>query len=396
MHSVHGSGVRRMSADDRNQTLRESALDIQEYLDKEDIKSLAEVGVLPDVQARSATLVVKDHDTACVLCDQQDFELLPLAEAFRRYNWLEKEYSFKAVAKDYDAITQQCANQEKPLGVFIRVKKGAQVQLPCQIAMYMTADNSTQTVHNIVILEEGSRLELITGCVSKHEINGGVHQAVEEYYIGKDATFVSTMVHSWGKHVTVYPRSGAVVGENGRYESNYISMSPAMMIESNPQTYLNGNGASAQHLTIVLGVPGSHINTDGNVYLNAENTSAELLHRGVCTGGKMHQGGLIIANASGRGHVDCAGMLLDAKEEGYIQSVPGLRSYHPDARLSHEASIGKIAPEQLEYLMSRGMDEREAISLLIRGFLGADVMGLGVKLDEQIAEIAEIAGHGEG
>jgi len=68
---------------------------------------------------------------------------------------------------------------------------------------------------------------------------------------------------------------------------------------------------------------------------------------------------------------------------------------HPDARMSHEASIGKIAPEQVQYLMSKGMEEREAISMLIRGFLGTDVEGLGAELDGQIAKIVEVAGHGE-
>ena len=164
---------------------------------------------------------------------------------------------------------------------------------------------------------------------------------------------------------------------------------------SNPQTFLNGKGASAKYLTIVLGAPGSVIDTAGNVYLNAENTSAELLHRGVCTGGIMHQGGLLIGNAPCKAHVDCAGMLLDNTAKGSIESIPGLKSHHPDARMSHEASIGKIAPEQVEYLMSRGMEELEAISMLIRGFLGADIEGLGPELDAQIAEIAEIAGHGE-
>ena len=57
--------------------------------------------------------------------------------------------------------------------------------------------------------------------------------------------------------------------------------------------------------------------------------------------------------------------------------------------------IGKIAPEQVEYLQSRGMEEREAISMLIRGFLGSDIEGLGTELDARIAEIAELAGHGE-
>jgi Fe-S cluster assembly scaffold protein SufB len=88
-------------------------------------------------------------------------------------------------------------------------------------------------------------------------------------------------------------------------------------------------------------------------------------------------------------------MVVNAGDGGFIHSIPGLRSTHPEARMSHEASIGKIVPEQVEYLQSRGMDEREAISLIIRGFLGADVIGLGHELDARIAEIAELAGHGE-
>ena len=77
-------------------------------------------------------------------------------------------------------------------------------------------------------------------------------------------------------------------------------------------------------------------------------------------------------------------------------SIPGIKAHHPDARMSHEASIGKLAPEQVEYLQSRGMEEREAISLMIRGFLGADIDGLGFELEDRIAEITELAGHGEG
>jgi hypothetical protein len=88
-------------------------------------------------------------------------------------------------------------------------------------------------------------------------------------------------------------------------------------------------------------------------------------------------------------------MVLDAQEEGFIESIPGLRGLHPEARMSHEASIGRIVPEQVEYLQSRGLDEREAISMIIRGFLGADIAGLGPELDARIAEIAELAGHGE-
>ncbi len=367
-----------------------------EQIGREDAETLAGAGIILNDSSRSGTMVVRDHQLVCLTYDSDKFEMLPISAALERYDWLREKYYFKAVPADCDEAVKSCAAQKKPLGFFVHVKKGADVTLPCQAAMYMASENVAQLVHNIVVLEDDSHLELITGCMTHHGVNTGLHLAVEEHYIGKNARFVSTMIHSWGSDIMVYPRTGTIVEENGRYESNYISLRAAKQVMSDPQTYLNGKGASAKYLTIVLGAPGSVIDTQGKVYLNAEDTSAELAHRGVCTGGAMHQGGLLIGNAPCKAHVDCAGMLLDSTGEGFIESVPGLRSHHPDARMSHEASIGKIAPEQVEYLMSRGMDEREAISLLIRGFLGADIEGLGAELDAQIAEIAEVAGHGEG
>ena len=366
-----------------------------ERLGREAAKAISEAGVLLDSENRSATMVVQDYAPIFLNNESDGFEMLPVDIALERYDWLRETYYFKAVPSDYDEVVANYAAQEKPLGFFIHVQKGAKVALPCQAAMYMASENIAQIVHNIVVLEEGSQLELVTGCLTAPRVEHGSHIAIEEYYIGKNAKFVSTMVHSWGSQVVVTPRTGVIVGENGRYESNYISLRAAKRLESDPQTYLNGKGASAKYMTVVLGTPGSVVNTKGNVHLNAEDTSAELAHRGVCTGGAMYQGGLLIGNSKCKAHVDCAGMLVDKTGQGFIESVPGLRSHHPDARMSHEASIGKIAPEEVEYLMSRGMEEREAISLLIRGFLGADVVGLGADLDARIAEIVEIAGHGE-
>lgn len=88
-------------------------------------------------------------------------------------------------------------------------------------------------------------------------------------------------------------------------------------------------------------------------------------------------------------------MLITPGSDGYIESIPGLRSHHEEAHMSHEASIGKIAPQQVQYLMAHGLEEREAISMIVRGFLDADIHGLGPELDRRISEIAELAGHGE-
>jgi Fe-S cluster assembly scaffold protein SufB len=369
-------------------------LNTLEQIDQADTAELAKVGVDTQGNTRSGTFIQRDLLPLCIYVHHQGLEMLPIADALKKYDWLQ-DYYWQTVSPDLDEVTAKCVEQEEPQGFFIRVKAGTKLTAPAQAGLYMTHGDVSQVVHNIVILEEEAELNLITGCLTKLNVQNGLHYAISEHYVGKKAKLTNTMVHSWGPEVIVRPRSGTVVEEGGVYVSNYVSLRPAKRIESDPQTWLNGEGASAKYLTVILGSEGATIDTGGSVYLNASNTSAELAHRGVCTGGYVYQKGMLVGNAPCRAHVDCAGMVLDAGADGFIESVPGLKGLHPEARMSHEASIGKIAPEQVEYLMSRGMEEREAISMIIRGFLDADIAGLGPELDARIAEIAELAGHGE-
>jgi Fe-S cluster assembly scaffold protein SufB len=371
-------------------------LETLDQIEQDDAAELAHVGV--DVRggnARSGTFIQRNLLPLCIYVYNEGLEMLPIAEALKKYDWL-KDYYWKTVPPDLDEVTAKCMEQsEEPQGFFIRLKKGTKLKAPAQAGLYMSHGDVSQIIHNIVILEEDTELNLITGCLTKLNVKNGIHYAVSEYYLGKNAKLTNTMVHNWGPEVVVRPRSGTIIEEGGTFVSNYVSLRPAKSIDTNPQTWLNGKGASVKYLTVILGSEGATVDTGGSVYLNAEDTSAELAHRGVCTGGRMHQRGLLIGQARCRAHIDCAGMILDAREEGFIESTPGLKGLHPEARMSHEASIGKIAPEQVEYLMSRGMEEREAISMIIRGFLDADIEGLGPELDARIAEIAELAGHGE-
>ncbi len=358
-------------------------------------KTLLSSGINVDSDQHSSTMLIRNDQPVYLQSTTRDYKILPLSIAMEIYPWIREKYYFKAVQTTEDPLVEKASHEIEPLGFFIHVKKGAKVKLPCQIGMMMTEEGFTQVLHNIIILEEDAKLTVLTGCLSNHSIRKGHHFAIEEHYIGKNATLTTNMIHTWGPEMIVTPHTGTIVGENGRYENNYVSMQPAKEITTNPLTYLVGKNASAKYLTVVLGHPGSTIRTGGAVYLNAEDTSAELLHRGVSTGGTIYQGGLLVGNAKCKAHVDCAGMVLDGRDGGFIESVPGLQSHNADARMSHEASIGKISPEQVEYLMSRKMTEKDAISMLIRGFIGSDIENLSPEIDEQIAKIAEIAGHGE-
>ncbi len=366
-----------------------------EQVGRADAEVMASLGVHVTGENRSGTYILHDFHPLCLIAPSDNIELLPIAEALEKYDWLRERYYWKAMPADLDRYTARVASAPEPQGYFLRVKKGAKVPFPVQACLYIAQGHIAQRVHNVVILEEGSELHLITGCATAPGVEIGAHLGVSEQYIGKNARLTSTMVHNWGPRMVVRPRSGTIVEEGGTCVGNYCSLRPARNVQSEPRAWLNGKGASAKYTTVILGSDGSTIDTGGEVYLNGENTSAELAHRAVCTGGRIYQRGLLIGNTPCRAHVDCAGMVLNAGEDGFIEAVPGLRALHPEARMSHEASIGRIAPEQVAYLQSRGMEEREAISLIIRGFLGEEIVGLSPELDARIAEIAEIAGHGE-
>lgn len=354
--------------------------------------SLSQVGVLMDTPQRAGSYVLVDDRDLLAASRIEGLEILPIAQAYRKYDWLKREYAWKLIDPEKDEVTRNCFQQPEESGFFIRVQKGVVVEEPFQSALCMAKNQSVQALHNIIILEEGAQLHLITGCVTESSIETGEHQGITEAYIGKNANLTNTMVHSWGPQVIVRPRSATRVEAGGTFNSNYVSLRTAKFVETNPVTWLVGDGASARYQSVILGAAGSTIQTGGVVYLEGEKSSAELTHRAVCTGGVIEQAGLLVGNARGcRAHVDCAGLLVDPGEKGYIESTPALRALNPEANMSHEASIGRIAPAQVEYLMSRGMRESEAVAMIIRGFLNAQIAGLGKELDNRINEIAEMA-----
>lgn len=360
---------------------------------KDNSVDLRRVGIYPDSSSRSGTFICHDDKSTCSESFSDALELLPIAEALNKYPTVKKDYFWKHIKRDGNKAAEQCADTNA--GFFLRVKKGAKVDFPCQAALCFTNSTDAQFIHNVIIVEEDAEVELITGCIAKLRDFTGKHFAVTEIFVKKNAVLSNIMVHSWNKFVEVYPHSVAHVEAGGQFTNNYISLQAPAKAVSNPVTILQGDNAKAKLQSVILGSAGSTITVGGEVYLKGKNTGAELAHRAVSTGGKIIQEGFLIGENKCRAHVDCAGMVLCTDEKSFITSVPGLKSYCPDAQMSHEASIGKIIPEQVEYLMAHGIEEREAISMIIRGFLDIDIKGLGCELDARITEVAELAGHGE-
>ncbi len=199
------------------------------------------------------------------------------------------------------------------------------------------------------------------------------------------------MIHNWGSNVHVRPRSVAIVEEGGALVNNYILIKPVKSVQLYPTIFLNGKGAVARSSSIIVSPPGSYINAGSRMVLNAPDTRAEIISRTITTGGTIVAPGHIQGNAvPAKGHLECKGLIL---KDGTIHAIPELEGTVAGVELSHEAAVGKVAQEEIEYLMARGLDEDEATSTIVRGFLNVDIMGLPPELKQAVDKIIEEAGE---
>ena len=248
--------------------------------------------------------------------------------------------------------------------------------MPVQSCLFITTDKIRQNVHNVVIAEENSELHIITGCSISHSITGALHLGVSEFYVKKGAKITFTMVHNWSGGMEVRPRSAVVVEDDGVFISNYILMTPVKSLQMFPTTYCVGKNARTTTQSIVYATKDANIDMGSRAVLQGEGSKAEIISRVIVTDNAnvVARGDIIGDTAHVKGHLECRALMLS--DTAKVSSIPELRASRTDLDLSHEAAVGKIAEEEIQYLMARGLSEEEATSVIIRGFLNVDITGL--------------------
>ncbi|MCD8198997.1 MAG: SufD family Fe-S cluster assembly protein [Phascolarctobacterium sp.] len=343
------------------------------------------VGIELDAENRSGSFIQADN-TALVqkVKPQTPLELMNTGIAAQKYPELVEKYWWKAVSADTDKYTAITALEEEN-GYFIRVKAGEKIKYPLQACIFISHEQQLQRVHNVVIIEDEAELNIISGCASDPEVDKAVHLGISEFFVGKNAKLTFTMIHSWGENVAVRPRTVSIIEEGGQFISNYVCMEKVKDVQMNPVTRLVGKGAVARLNSILVAPKGSHLDIGGKAILEVPGTRAEIVARTISTGGEVVNRGTMIGQAEGvRAHLECHGLMLS--NDGYISAIPQLDAFTGNAELSHEAAVGRIAPEEIEYLMARGLDEEEATSTIVRGFLNVNIEGLPESLTKKIAD----------
>ncbi len=374
-------GLRVEIASYKSEARRKDYPEDLEKLNSDQRKNMLSAGVDPSEKSRSGTYLQMDHSVVHATSLYPGLEVLSITEALEKYDWL-SDYFWKVVSSRADEFTQQAQIQPEH-GYFLRALPGVKATYPLQACLFINEDNIIQNVHNIIIAEEGSDLQVITGCATASDVRRGLHIGISEFYVKKGAKLTFTMIHNWAENVSVRPRTAVLVEEGGTFLSNYICLRPVKNLQMYPKAELVGRGAFARYNSILFAHPGAHLDVGSRVILKAEGARAEVIARAVSAGGDIIARGHLKGEVAGiKAHLECRGLMV--AEKGLIRAIPELEGTVEGVDMSHEAAVGKIAKDEIEYLMSRGLSQGEAQAAIVRGFLDTSIMGLPDELQREI------------
>lgn len=366
-------------------TIRDFQVEDLDDLPDEIKENILYSGITPSEEERAGTYFQINHSVVYEKLKETykgKLEIMSIQEAIEKYDWLENYYG-RLVSPDTDKYTAW-AEILPTGGYFIRVFANQKVEYPVQSCLYIKEGNISQNVHNIIIVEENAEVFVTTGCLTHLKNQPGIHIGISEFFVKKGGKLYFTMIHNWSEEFHVRPRTVVLVEEGGLFINNYISLKPVKSIQSYPTVYVKEN-AIARLYSIIYGRKDSYIDLGGRIVFEGENSKGEIVSRIIADdSSQVYSRGELIGKAKGsKGFLDCRGIILNKNAK--IVAVPILDAQHPESELSHEAAIGPINEEEIEYLTTRGFDKDEAMSTITRGFLNLEIPGLPKVAKEQIS-----------
>ncbi|AGP31464.1 SufD family Fe-S cluster assembly protein [Corynebacterium terpenotabidum] len=349
---------------------------------------LAQVG-WEDPATRVSTTVVVDHDYSAMDSSSEDVIVMPLAEALVTYPWVQDlVWSLVDPAED-EILRRAFESTRTPLGTFTWVKPGAKVEMPRQSFTVMTVPQERQFVHDITVIGDGAVVDSVSGAAVAPGLSHGTHVSVGETFIGDNVEMRSIDVDRWGSEMTVHTYDRTRIGENSRMSSVSIAVSGLKKARSTSVTEIGANSACSSH-SIVFAPEGTDRGMEDQIVLTGPGAQAEVVARMVSDGGRITNASTLTSTSPDvRGFLECDGLLL--RDGGGINSIPSLDAKVARAQLSHEASVGMIDDEKLDYLKALGMSEDSARDLIVQGFLNLEDDRIPASVRDRVAELVSAA-----
>ncbi len=255
-------------------------------------------------------------------------------------------------------------------GSFIYVPKGVTVDLPLQAYFRLNVPNIGQFERTLIIADEGARIHYVEGCTAPIYTTDSFHSGVIEIVVKKDARVRYTTIQNWSTNVYNLVTQRALVYEGATMEWVDANLGSKLTMKY-PSCYLLGPRAHGEILSMAFAGAGQHQDAGGKVIHVAPHTSSKITSKSISrAGGRASYRGLlkVYKEAEGsRSNVVCDALLLD--DHSRSDTYPYIEIDAEDVTIGHEASVSKVGEEQLFYLMSRGLSQEAATTMVVSGFI---------------------------
>ena len=255
-------------------------------------------------------------------------------------------------------------------GSFVYVPPGVHVEIPLQAYFRINTENMGQFERTLIIADEGSYVHYVEGCTAPIYKSDSLHSAVVEIIVKKNARVRYTTIQNWSNNVynLVTKRAVAHEGATMEWVDGNIGSKVTMKY---PAIFMVGEHARGETLSIAFAGEGQHQDAGAKMVHAAANTSSSIVSKSVARGGgRTSYRGLVqvLEGAkNSKSNVLCDALLVDQISRS--DTYPYVDVREDDVHMGHEATVSRVSEDQLFYLMSRGMEETEAMAMIVRGFV---------------------------
>lgn len=301
--------------------------------------------------------------------ERQGVIFLSIEDGLRQHPDLFREY-FSTVIPIEDNKFAALNSAVWSGGSFIYIPKGIKVDLPLQAYFRLNVANIGQFERTLIIADEYSQVHYVEGCTAPVYTTDSFHSGVIEIVVKKGARVRYTTIQNWSTNVYNLVTQRALVHEGATMEWVDANLGSKLTMKY-PSCYLIGPRAHGEILSMAFAGPGQHQDTGGKIIHAAPHTSSKITSKSISRGtGRASYRGLLKVHKGSedvKSNVVCDALLLD--DQARSDTYPYIEIDEQDVTIGHEASVSKVGEEQLFYLMSRGLSEEEATTMVVSGFI---------------------------
>jgi Fe-S cluster assembly protein SufD len=254
-------------------------------------------------------------------------------------------------------------------GILLYVPRGLEVKQPLHSILWGPGGRMAHFSHLLVLVDEGASVTLVHESASPTEKEPSVHAGLVEIMVNAGAHMNFVELQSWGQHVWNFSHERAQIAKDGTLDWIFGAIG-SHVTKNFSNVELIGEGATGRMSGFYFTDNDQHLDHDTQQDHLAPHTTSDLLFKGALLGSSrsVWQGMIYVAPGAEKTDGYQANRNLVLSRSARADSIPGLEILADDVRCTHGATVGKIDTDQVFYLRSRGIPEREAERLIVEGF----------------------------